>query len=179
MVAIAFCCEWNGKEGKFTLSLILKVWRPDLYSHSIPWCIGVWMSILLTETTPPCLSFTVMSSREGRLSVTERVQTASSSSAHWNKTPKSRTLREKKRKQTYRGYRTNYLHILDNDRKAVIHTVSWQQVLAVAGEGEKLVVKRLEVRLTDYQTLAWTKGANAKQWIRAIIDFKQGMSSVE
>lgn len=43
----------------------------------IPWCIGVWMSMLLTETAPPCFSFTVMLSRDGRLSVTERVHTAS------------------------------------------------------------------------------------------------------
>lgn len=47
-----------------------------------PWCIGVWMSMPLTETTPPCFSFTVMSSSEGKLRVTERVHTASWSSAH-------------------------------------------------------------------------------------------------
>lgn len=56
-----------------------------LPQSSVPWCIGVWMSMLLTDTTPPCFSFTVMSSREGKLSVTERVHTAFWSSAHWNR----------------------------------------------------------------------------------------------
>lgn len=48
----------------------------------------------------------------------------------------------------------DYLHILDNDRKAVIHTVSCQQVLAVTSEGKKLAVKSLEVRLANHQALA-------------------------
>lgn len=37
----------------------------------------------------------------------------------------------------------------------------------MAGEGEKLVVKSLEVRLANHQTLAWTQEAEAKQQIRA------------
>lgn len=83
------------------------------------------------------------------------------------KYPNPEKVREKKMRTNIRclywGTHTDYLHILDNDRKAVLCAVSCKQVLAVTGEGEKLAVKSLEVRLAKHQTLAWTQGANTKQ----------------
>lgn len=134
----------------------------------VPWCIGVWISMPLTETIPPCFSFTVMSSSKGKLSVTERVHTASWSSAHWNvkvggkgqvdtvlpfsllwRWPKVIKITVKWKKKL------NYLYILDNDRKLTVCAVSCQQVLAATSEGEELVVKGLEVRLAHHQALAY------------------------
>lgn len=51
---------------------------------------------------------------------------------------------------------THYLYILNNDRKLSLCTVSCQQILTVAGEGEELVVKGLEVRLAHHQALTYS-----------------------
>lgn len=55
-----------------------------------------------------------------------------------------------------------YLHILDNDRKPAICAVSCQEVLTATSEGEKLVVKSLEVRLAHHQALTYTQATKTK-----------------
>lgn len=55
-------------------------------------------------------------------------------------------------KKIWKPHRT-YLYIFDNDRKLTVCAVSCQQVLTAASEGEELVVKGLEVRLTHHQAL--------------------------
>ena len=52
---------------------------------------------------------------------------------------------------------TDYLHILNDDRKAVLCAVSGQQILTVASESEELVVEGLEVRLSHHQALTYTQ----------------------
>lgn len=42
-----------------------------------------------------------------------------------------------------------YLYVLNYDRKLSMCAVLCQQILTVAGEGEKFVVKGLEVRLAN------------------------------
>lgn len=56
----------------------------------------------------------------------------------------------------------NYLHILDNDRKPAVCAVSCQQILTATSEGEKLVVKSLEVRLAHHQALTYTQASKTK-----------------
>jgi len=51
----------------------------------------------------------------------------------------------------------HYLYILNYDGKVVICAVLCQQILTVASEGEKLVVKALEVRLANNQALTYTQ----------------------
>ena len=52
------------------------------------------------------------------------------------------------------AYYRQYLYSLNDDRKLSVSAVSGQQVLTLSGEGEELVIKRLEVRLTHHQTLS-------------------------
>lgn len=50
-----------------------------------------------------------------------------------------------------------YLYILNYDRKVILWAVLCQQILALANEGEELVVKGLEVRLANNQALTYTE----------------------
>lgn len=50
---------------------------------SSPCSKGIWTSWPSMATPPPCFSFTRLSCRADSRTVTERVQTASGSSAHW------------------------------------------------------------------------------------------------
>lgn len=56
-----------------------------------------------------------------------------------------------------------YLHILNKDRKGTICAVSCKEILTATGEGEKLVVKGLEVRLAHHQALTYTQAPKKKQ----------------
>lgn len=50
----------------------------------------------------------------------------------------------------------HYLHIFNNDSEVLLITVSGQQVLTRAAEGEEFVVKGLEVGLTHHQAFTYT-----------------------